>query len=104
MGAFARLAKLPPPRFQAVDLGALSRRIVGLETRLSVQVAASPELMIKADADQLEQLLINLIRNAVDAALETDGSVEVRWAPRGAYLEIRIEDGGPGLANTSNLF
>jgi two-component system nitrogen regulation sensor histidine kinase NtrY len=104
MGAYARLAKLPPPRFQAVDVGQLTRRIVGLETRLSIHVAASPEILIKADADQLEQLLINLLRNAVDAALETGGRVQVSWSARGTYLHIRIEDEGPGLGNTSNLF
>jgi nitrogen fixation/metabolism regulation signal transduction histidine kinase len=104
MGAYARLAKLPPPRSQPVDIGQLVRRIVGLETRLSVHVASSPEMLIEADADQLEQLLINLLRNAVDAALEAGGGVQISWISKGGFLFIKIEDEGPGLANTANLF
>ena len=54
--------------------------------------------------DQLEQLLINLVRNAGDAALETKGGVNIRWAKAGAQWEVCIEDEGPGLSNTANLF
>lgn len=56
------------------------------------------------DADQLEQLLINLLRNAVDAALETDGAVRVGWKKTTTHLEVWVEDEGPGLSITSNLF
>jgi nitrogen fixation/metabolism regulation signal transduction histidine kinase len=104
MGAYARLARLPQPRFQAVDIGPLVRRVVELETRIRVALKPGPELAIQADADQLEQLLINLLRNAVDAALETGGHVRVSWTKAGGYLELSVEDEGPGLSNTSNLF
>jgi len=104
MDAYARLARLPTPRLQAVEIGALVRRVIGLETRLRVALRAGPELTVRADPDQLEQLLINLLRNAVDAALETGGGVQVGWARNGSYMEIHIEDEGPGLSNTSNLF
>jgi two-component system nitrogen regulation sensor histidine kinase NtrY len=63
-----------------------------------------PALVIQADSDQLEQLLINLIHNAADAALETQGRVTVGWISSGAFLEVRIEDEGPGLPHTTNLF
>ena len=56
------------------------------------------------DADQLEQVIINLLRNAVDASIETGGGVAVSWKRRGARLEVSVEDEGPGLANTANLF
>jgi nitrogen fixation/metabolism regulation signal transduction histidine kinase len=104
MAAYARLAKLPPPRFQPVDIGALLRRIVGLETRLAVTLEAGPELTIQADGDQLEQLLINIVRNAVDASLETSGGVHVCWQQSGSCLDIIIRDDGPGLPNAANLF
>jgi len=104
MGAYARLARLPQPRFQAVDIGPLVRRVVELETRIRVALKPGPELAIQADADQLEQLLINLLRNAVDAALETGGNVRISWTKAGGYLELSVEDEGPGLSNTSNLF
>ena len=104
MDAYARLARLPRPILRPVDLGALVRRVAGLETRMSVAIAAGPELTVSADADQLEQLLINLVRNAVDAALETGGGVRVGWGKNGAHCDLWVEDEGPGLSNTSNLF
>ena len=104
MDAYARLARLPTPQLVSVDIGALVRRVIGLETRLRVVLQAGPEIIVRADPDQLEQLLINLLRNAVDAALETGGGVQVAWARNGNYMEVRIEDEGPGLSNTANLF
>jgi signal transduction histidine kinase len=107
MGAYARLARLPPPQLQPVDVGEFTRRIAGLETRLAVEVAPGPALRVQADGDQLEQLLINLLRNAVDAALETHGRVRLGWgrlAGTPPMIEIWVEDEGPGIPNTANLF
>lgn len=103
--SYARLARLPPPRLAPVNLGQLVRRVAGLETRLGVETLAGPEQTVRADADQLEQLLINLVRNAADASLVTGGAVRVGWrGGGGGHVEIRVEDEGLGLANTANLF
>jgi PAS domain S-box-containing protein len=105
--AYSRLARLPPPQLQPVDVPALVRRVVGMEPRLAVAVRPGPDLAVKADPDQLEQLLINLLHNAADAALETGGGVEVGWArPDGGarYVEVWVDDEGPGLPSTANLF
>lgn len=104
MESYARLARLPPPRFRDVEVGALLRRAARLDTRLSVRVAGGAEAMVRADPDQLEQLLINVIRNAVDASLETGGMVTATWRRSDSSVEVLIEDEGPGLANTANLF
>lgn len=104
MNAYARLARLPPPRLQPLKVGDWIRRVVGLETRLKVSLSPGAEVTIEADADQLEQLLINLLRNAVDAALETGGRVNLGWTRNGVQLEVWIQDEGPGLSNTANLF
>jgi nitrogen fixation/metabolism regulation signal transduction histidine kinase len=104
MSAYAKLAKLPQPTIRPVEVSALMRRVVELEQRLPVQLTPGPELTIRADGDQLEQLLINVIRNAVDAVQEHGGGeVKVGWTRR-AQLEITIEDDGPGLSGTKNLF
>jgi nitrogen fixation/metabolism regulation signal transduction histidine kinase len=104
MQAYARLARLPQPRLEPVRVGDLVRRAAALETRLPVEIAPGPEATVRADADQLEQLLINLLRNAVDASLQTGGRVRAGWSVAGAVLDLWIEDGGPGLPNTANLF
>jgi nitrogen fixation/metabolism regulation signal transduction histidine kinase len=102
--AYARLAKLPAPRVDTVDVPALVRRIAAVETRLPIHVTDSPEISIRADPDQLEQLLINLVHNASDAALQTGGSVTVGWRREGRSFELWIDDEGAGLTNASNLF
>jgi signal transduction histidine kinase len=104
MGAYARLAQLPPPRLQQLDVGSWIRRVIRLETRLPVSLVPGPDLMIEADGDQLDQLLINLVRNAVDAALQTGGGVTLGWSRIDSNIEVWIEDEGPGLSNTANLF
>ncbi|MBU6399125.1 MAG: PAS domain-containing sensor histidine kinase [Verrucomicrobia bacterium] len=104
MEAYTRVAKLPPPRLRPVDVSLLIDRVAGLETRLKVTVEPGPACVVSADGDQLEQLLINLVRNAVDAARETGGGVRVGWWVARQRLEVRVEDDGPGLSNTANLF
>jgi nitrogen fixation/metabolism regulation signal transduction histidine kinase len=102
--AYARLAKLPAPRLDTVDVPALVRRVAGLETRLPVNVEHGPPVTVRADTDQVEQLLINLVRNGVDAALETGGGVSVGWKRDGRNFELWVDDEGKGLTNASNLF
>lgn len=104
MKSYARLTRLPAPDRRPLEVSLLVQQVVKLETRLRVHVATTQELTIQADADQLEQLLINLLHNAVDAALETGGGVEIGWRKNAAYLEMWVEDEGPGLANVGNLF
>jgi signal transduction histidine kinase len=104
MSSYARLAKLPPPRFAPVEVNTLLHRVIQLEQRMHLFYEEGPPLTIQGDADQLEQALINLIRNAVDAASETGGRVFVRYERSPSTVAIIVRDEGPGLSNTSNLF
>jgi two-component system nitrogen regulation sensor histidine kinase NtrY len=104
MSAYTRLARLPPPALAPVDVPQWVSRVAALEKRLPVSVRQGPPISVQADADQLEQLLINLIRNAADAALETGGGVEVSWSVGQRQVEVCIADEGPGVASTANLF
>jgi len=102
--AYAQLARLPKPQMRPVPVAALAHRIAELENRLPIAVKGTGNLTISADPDQLEQLLINIVRNAVDATLETNGKVWIDWAQVDGGLQIAVEDEGPGLPDTTNLF
>lgn len=115
--AYTQLSSEPPPVKQDVDVGVLVRRAVSAETRANVIVVAGPELRIAVDPDQLDRVLLNLVRNAVDANAG-HGRAAIGWsvvddplssglgAPQNARraLEIWVEDEGPGLLNEDNLF
>jgi nitrogen fixation/metabolism regulation signal transduction histidine kinase len=104
MAAYARLARLPAPRVAPVDVGEWVRRVASLEPRLRVTIEPGPPVTVDADGDQLDQLLINLVKNAVDAVVDRQGTVTLTWARANGQLEVRVLDNGPGLAGTTNLF
>ena len=105
MRSYAQLTRLPPPQPQPVEIEPWVRRVAELEKRLPVRVAGGEALTIAADADQLDQLLINLVKNGADAVLEAGGQlVEISWQRRGDRLELQVRDDGSGLAATANLF
>jgi PAS domain S-box-containing protein len=102
--SYAQLARLPKPNPKQVKVPELIARIADLEKRLPVAVHPSPDVKLVADSDQIEQLLINVVRNAVDASLETGGKVSIGWKRFGDWFELNVEDEGKGLPDTSNLF
>jgi nitrogen fixation/metabolism regulation signal transduction histidine kinase len=105
MASYAKLARLPSPDLADVRVAPLVRGVADLETRIAVEVHAGEDVTIRADPDQIEQALINLVRNAVDATLEAQGSrVTIRWYVEADKLHLLVEDEGPGLADTGNLF
>jgi two-component system, NtrC family, nitrogen regulation sensor histidine kinase NtrY len=116
--AYRRLAQMPAPVLRDVELSKLVARVASLETRIKVCVHPGPDLVFTADPDQLEQMLINLVRNAADAVLEltpaaaqakpcnsdSDSKVGVRWDATDEDVNLLIEDNGPGLLNPANVF
>ena len=104
MHAYSRLARLPQPVPAPCEIHAMIHRVVGLELRLPVRVLGGPHLTLSCDGAQIEQVLINLIKNAVEAATETCGGVRIGWERREKEVEIFVEDDGPGIAQATNLF
>jgi two-component system nitrogen regulation sensor histidine kinase NtrY len=108
--AYRQLMGLPAPKLSAVSLAALIERVAQLERRVVVSVTAATDVVLQIDRDHIEQALINLVRNAADAALSPDaidGSaahVDISWQTVGAEVVIAILDNGPGLTNAGNLF
>ncbi|MCH7533426.1 MAG: PAS domain S-box protein [Gemmatimonadetes bacterium] len=105
MASYAKLARLPQPKLVPTRVAALVQSVADLETRVSVDVVGGEDVSLQADPDQLEQALINVLKNAVEATLEAEGKlVTIRWLTRSGNLHIIIEDDGPGLGDTGNLF
>jgi PAS domain S-box-containing protein len=102
--AYVQLARLPKPNVRPVSIAALVGRIVELESRLPVRIAPSADVTVPGDSDQIEQLLINIVRNAVDASLDTGGGVSIAWRRDGDWLDVIVDDEGRGLPDTANLF
>ena len=113
--AYRQLTQLPAPSLQWVNVAPLVKRVAALESRVRVSVDAGPDLTLLADPDQLEQMLINLLRNAADAVLEarnspngskpqTAADVIFTWRLADNDVLLTIEDSGPGLMNSGNVF
>ncbi|HET8898509.1 MAG TPA: ATP-binding protein [Rhodanobacteraceae bacterium] len=104
LAGYSRLARLPPPRMAAVDLRDVLYKIAALEQRVPVELEDGGPLAVQADADQLEQAVINLLRNAAEASLPRHGSVRLRWRREHERAVIEIEDAGAGPPPSDNLF
>jgi nitrogen fixation/metabolism regulation signal transduction histidine kinase len=106
--SYSQLTRLPKPNTSELDVEALVRHVVELEARMTVSVVAGPKAIIKADRDQLEQLLINVVNNAVEASLQSkpngEGQVLIGWQVDGEQLQVWIEDDGPGLDKVKDVF
>jgi len=108
IASYSKLTRLPDPVFENVDVCMWIQHVCGLETRLKVIVIPGPDATIEADRGQLEQLLINLVTNAVEASLESNpdgrGEVKVGWRIEDRHLQVWVDDNGPGLDETSDVF
>jgi two-component system nitrogen regulation sensor histidine kinase NtrY len=108
--AYRQLMGLPAPRLASVSVAALAQRVALLERRVVVTVEGAADIVVQVDADHIEQALINLVRNAADAALSPDDigecepHVEIVWGTAGSEVIIEVLDNGPGLTNPNNLF
>lgn len=102
--SYAQLAGLPKPAFSTFSLSGLVSRVAGLEKRVVVDIRPGPPLTLWGDADQLEQLLINLVRNGTDSALSCQGGVTITWEIVGNWVELSVIDSGTGIESAENLF
>jgi nitrogen fixation/metabolism regulation signal transduction histidine kinase len=104
MASYSQLARLPAPTLEPVAITEVAEHAAAVEPRLAVEAVEGPALVVQADRAQIEQALINIIKNAVDATLETGGRVKISWRKRAEDCEVIVEDEGPGLPESANLF
>ncbi len=103
--SYRLLAQLPPPQMKTVELEPLLERVAMLEQRVPIKLDAGPAATLHADPDQLEQMFINLLANAVDASLANGAKpVRIGWRLDESGIVVAIEDRGLGIANAENLF
>ncbi len=117
--AYRQLAQMPAPTLKRVPLLPIVERVAYLENRLPVTISPGPNVMLMVDSDQIEQMLINLVRNAVEAALDLAANsaanpasddtprkpeVTLHWIVEGQNVVLTVDDNGPGLLNPSNAF
>ena len=104
MASYSQLARLPEPTLESLAISGVVKHAAAMEARLQVEVMAGPALSVQADRAQIEQALINIVKNAVEASLQTGGGVEIRWSRRADSCEVVVQDEGPGLPESANLF
>jgi len=117
--SYSDLAKLPPPNIQPFDLAELLQGITNLVQQVTVSLPGS--IFINADKTQLEQVLLNLIKNAKEAQSSNkelskkssqsqnlnqnkNKNIEVQVFKTAQQVVIKVLDQGCGIANTANLF
>jgi len=102
---YARLARLPRPQLQPLELAGCVERAVSFETRVPVRVEPGPTLTVRGDPDQLEQVPHQSLAQLAPMPLYQQGTpVRIGLAGDGRLVEIWVEDEGPGLSSTANLF
>jgi len=104
LSRYSELARLPEPTIVDCNVGALLRQVAAVQPLGRVQFAAAEGLNLRGDPDQLQQALINLVRNAVEATPEGAAPVELRALRGTDSVVFEVEDNGPGVANPDNLF
>ena len=102
---FTRFARLPPPRPQDCDIMEIARNVLALQqanaggAKIELQVRRVPPL-VRADRDQIIQVLTNLVQNALDAVGKKEGGevLVAIDADEAHVVTLTVSDNGPGIA------
>ncbi len=101
--AYRHFTTIPQPVLDDVSVENLLRNVAQLvqPTALKNRIAittASPILTIRADTAQIEMVLLNLVKNAMESLEKSaNPAVQIEAAPDGPHVVIRVTDNGPGI-------
>jgi nitrogen fixation/metabolism regulation signal transduction histidine kinase len=104
LSRYSELARMPEPTLASCDAGAILLQVAAVQPPGRVQFTAPAGLALDGDADQIEQALINLVRNAIEASAADAPPVELRAMQHEDGVVFEVQDSGPGVANPDNLF
>jgi nitrogen fixation/metabolism regulation signal transduction histidine kinase len=104
LSRYSELARMPEPTLADANAASILRQVAAVQPPGRVQFAAADGLLLRGDADQIQQALINLVRNAVEATPEDGAAVQLRALRGKDSVVFEVEDSGPGVANPDNLF
>jgi two-component system nitrogen regulation sensor histidine kinase NtrY len=104
LSRYSELARMPEPTIAPSDAAAILRQVAAVQPAGRVLVSSAEGLALQGDADQIQQALINLVRNAVEATPGGGAPVELRALRGKDSVVFEVEDSGPGVANPDNLF
>lgn len=103
LSRYSELARMPDPVISDCEVAGLLERVAAVHAPGAVRALPADGLVVRADPDQIEQALINLVKNAVEAA-GGSGPVELEARRRRGEVAFEVRDRGPGVANPDNLF
>ncbi|MDR7091259.1 sensor histidine kinase [Cellvibrio fibrivorans] len=107
--SYKQLAKLPEPQTQPLSIRPLVEKIVALFNHQPITIEAERDFILQLDPVQFEQVLINLIKNAVESTALANpnnpgSTIAIRWAVSRQFFKLDICDQGSGISNPDNLF
>lgn len=104
VNGYSQLARTPRPQKSPLNITRFMERVIRFEPSFNIDLQPGPDINILGDEGQLYQVIINLLKNAVEASASTNGKVSATWRTNDESIYIRIIDEGQGLANEDNLF
>jgi len=105
IASYSQLSQLPKPNKSIFKLALMIEKLATLYPDCKINCLFDTQLLIEADKSQLEQVLINLFKNAVEAMENVDEKIiEISSSTEGNWQHITLRDFGTGIANLANVF
>ena len=104
--SYKQLAKLPEPQKQPTSIFSMINKVCALLKETTIEIETADDVIIDIDPLQMEQVMINLLKNAVEAMAHTNprGRIYIAWTVKEAMFQLTLCDEGCGISNLDNMF